>query len=243
MRFSLRTAWPLFLFLIAFHASRPAFARKSSLAENQKGVLLGGGLNFFWLPNDNKWDPVPELAPAGTTVTGTDSGFVLPISIGIHYSTPAFGFEFWCRYIASMGNSWSATGVEGAGSSTFASVGGGGQLTIYPYNNGWFRFGVAGIAEYVKQKLELQFVPTSGGTQYLWLTAPSVIFGGGVQPEMWLGNMWALALFFGYEYGMTKTYTALKAGELFGVSYAKGDGSIATQNGGFLLEARLRLGF
>jgi hypothetical protein len=235
--------------LIAF--SWQSHALKTDFTRDHSGLSLGGGIYQHYLPNDNQFDPVADLAPSGVTVTGSTDVYILPLRMGYFVDKPTAGFSIYGRYIINLPFNWTTSGSsEGTGSTKFASYGVGADITPYLVRGKRFRLGVTLNAEYLWQKLTLSYSPTSGLGESLVVSSNSILTGLGVRPEVYLGDQWALSVFAGYQYGFNRFYSAAVAGTLFGVSHSAGaltgpvtGVAIPSQHGGFLLEAVLKLNF
>jgi len=232
-----------------------AEARKTNFTEKQTGITLGVGTYFYLLPNDNKWDPVPELAQAGVTTANSKSTYIVPTKFGYFYSIPRASIEAYLRYVVNFFFFFSVEGSHvgpgtSTGSTNFGSWGGGANFSAVVAPGAYIRLNIAINAEYILQRATLIHNLSEGEEERMHLGASSVIFGGGLQPQFWLGNMWSLSLFAGYQYGLTRNWSATKDGVLFGNIYTTGAlvsplsaGAIQAQFGGFLLEASMQLAF
>jgi hypothetical protein len=241
----------LFLALFAGLNAISCWALKSDLSREQSGLTLGGGIYQHYLPNDNAFDPVPGLAPSGVTVTGSETLYIIPARMGYFSDRKVGGYAIYGRYIASTGSSWTASGdLEGTGSTRFGSIGIGAEATAFLLRGTRFRLGLTANSEYILQKMTLSFTPTGGTASPFNVSAESVLIGLGLKPEMYLGDLWTLSIFSGYQYGLSRTFEASAAGSFFGISHAAGtltspttSSAIPSQQGGFLFEAILKLHF
>lgn len=154
-------------------------------------------------------------------------------------------------YMMNLRSAWTVAGTpDGAGSTQFTSYGAGAEISLPVYNIDIMRMNFAINGEYVRQKARLTFIPTSGGTDILDLSTTSYLVGVGFEPELWLGDMYALSLFAGYQYGLNQTWQVAKDATFMNNPFVVGaltnptSGSgLTSQFGGFYLAAGLKLHF
>jgi hypothetical protein len=233
--------------LLALILSSPSFARKTNFLESHKGLILGAGTYYHPTANDNLFDPVPELAPAGTDVAGSKNGYLLPIKVGLFAEAGTrAAIEVYFRYMMKTSAPFTASGGNtGTGKTAFSSWGGGGSLSIIAVRKAKVRMLLTLNGEYVFEKAKITF-----NNEVLSLSAPAMLIGLGVQPEVYLGDLYALSMFIGYQYGLAQKWSVAAAGTMFGQAYTAGaltspltGAPIKSQFGGLLLEANLRLNF
>jgi hypothetical protein len=224
-------------------------ARKSGFNENLKGITIGGGTYYHWLPNNNLYDPVPSLAPASSTVTGSDTALLIPAKLGYFHSKKDFAIETYIRYMLNSREAWTVSGgASGTGYITYRSYGMGLNLNLPFVKSDGYRIGLVGNAEYILQRAELDFLG-SGTHQQIDLSATSILAGTGIEGQLWLADMWSLSVMFAYQYGMPTTWNVSEAGIFMNrnepVGELKDTNGIAARAdfGGFLVEAALKLAF
>ncbi len=235
---------------IAGAVSLQARAKVDGFQDSPKGVTLGTGTYYFWLPNDNKFDPIPSLAPAGSTVADSENQFFLPSRIGFFIQRGKLNFEGFFRYMLNLRRNYTVTGGNtGSGYMTFGSYGYGLNFGIALMQSQRFQLNFVGNGEMVFQKATATYSPSTGGTDTIKLKSTSQLIGVGLQPEIWLGDMWSLSLFGGYQYGFLRYWDIASAASFMGDAKAIGplvdaNGSrTKAQFGGFLFEATLKLSF
>jgi len=240
----------ILFFFAGFSLKVPAATKVTGFLDSPKGVTLGSGTYYHWLPNDNKFDPIPALAPAGTTVTGSENQFLLPSKLGAFIQKGKIAFEGYFRYMPSLRRSYTATGTQdGTGYITFGSYGAGLNLGVAMLQRNRFQINFVLNGELVFQRATASFSPTAGGTDTIKIKSTSNLAGIGFQPEIWLGDMWTLSIFAGYQYGFLKYWEVEKAATFMGDAKTVGalvDSSgqaSKAQFGGFLFEATLNLSF
>lgn len=235
--------------LLAF-AAQAAEKSSGSATKTQTGFVLGAGTYLHPLPHDNAFDPLPDLAPEGFTIAGSDKITLLPVKIGLFRSLGSrANVEVYGRYLLSMGGTWTVTGTQtGTGSASWSSYGGGVNLSVALAPGARIRLNGVLNAEYVLQRLHLESL-TNVAAEKIDLTTSSMLVGFGLQPELYLGDLWTLSLLAAYQYGFTGTWSAASAADFLGVAQSgtlrnpKTGGAIVAQNGGLLLEASLKLSF
>jgi hypothetical protein len=234
------------LFLAILLVAAPAFARKTDFMESHKGLVFGAGIYMHPSANDNLFDPVPELAAAGTTIAGSKSGYLIPIKFGVFVEGGnKVIVELYGRYMMNTG-SWTATGnFTGTGTTRFKSYGGGGSFSIISARTKKLRLLVTFNGEYMFEKADLTFPGAE-----LSVKSPGLLAGIGLQPEVYIGDLYILSVFLGYQYGLSKVWSAAADGAIFGTNHSAGvitspltGGTIKSQFGGLLIEANLRLAF
>jgi hypothetical protein len=224
-------------------------ARKTGFKDTQTGISMGVGTYQHWLPNDNAYDPVPALALAGTTTKDSDKIYLLPAKFGMFIHTGRTQIEGYFRYMLNTRHPWSAEGgINGTGHITFRSYGGGLNLGTSLAQSNRAQINLVLNGEYILQRARLDF--TDGSTaQKLQLASTSLLAGAGLQPEFWLGDLWVLSLFAGYQYGFLRNWDVVEAANFMGAARSKGplidsNGNKArSQFGGFLFELALKLNF
>jgi hypothetical protein len=192
------------------------------------------------------FDPVPELAGSGTTISGSASGHLIPIKLGFFVDRGPVTIEVYGNFLISKSFSWTASGARsGTGTSTYHGYGIGFALDYAFVRTPRAKLGLVFNTEYSSQDATIDF---SDGSS-IGLHANSILAGVGIQPELWLADLWVLGLFAGYEYGFPKYWSASKAATFMGTPYAtsvvddsKGN-PIHSNFGGFLASAFLKLNF
>lgn len=248
MRF-FKQSWGAACLLLLF-LSAPAQAKVTGFMDGPKGVTLGGGLYYFLIDNNNRFDPIPSLAPTGTTITGSANQLLLPAKVGFFMQRGKLNIDLYFRYLANLRRNFTAAGNNtGTGYLTFSSYGAGANLGVALYQRNRFQFNFVGNGEVVFQRARATFTPDVGAEENLKLKATSYLAGIGLQPEIWLGDMWTLSLFGGYQHGFDRYWEIEKAATFFGSGRsvgalldANGNQSYA-QFGGFLVEVTLKLSF
>lgn len=224
-------------------------AKTTNFLDRQRGVTIGGGLYQYYLPNDNRFDPIPDLLPTGTTATGTEDLFMVPGKIGIFMSASKVHFELYGRILRSFASNWQTAGtLVGTGTSAYEGIGVGVVAGVYFFQRPRFQMGFAMVGEYGTNNLKISYTPASGGSENLNLTSTFMLAGATFLTEVWLGSMWTLSLATGYHWGATQFYQLKTDGTLFGQTYSgslrnNAGGQIPSQLGGFLAEATFRLAF
>jgi hypothetical protein len=207
------------------------------------GTYVGGA------PLENGHDPVPSLLADGDEAT---SGGIqlLPLKIGYFMTTGPLEFETYFRYMINRTHTWDVEGsVTGTGSTSYRSYGGGVNAGVTFFEQSKFQMNLLFNGEYVLEKARLNFMPEAGGNEPLRLSTTAMIIGAGVQPEVWLGDLWVLSLFAGYQFGMESTWSVDESKDFMGRNFPAGDlqdssGAVAaSQFGGFLFELALKLNF
>lgn len=229
----------------------PSHAEKQSFLDPHAGFLFGAGTYFHPIPNQNAFDPVPELASDGTTVTGSKSSTLLPLRMGIYKELPLKTFvEFYGRYTMNLAKPWAAAGTHnGTGSTTWSSYGGGANigfgLKTWPH----YRFQFVGNAEYIFQKALVAMQTNESGPEELNVKVSSTLLGAGFRFETGTLDNWVFSLFGGYQYGLSAYWSAASPKSLFGTSQTgllanpSNGNKILAQHGGVLVEATLKLNF
>ncbi len=239
--------WGRRLLLTGSLLASSAFAKKIGFGDSGKGVTLGGGLFVEFFDRDSDWDPVPKLAPTGTDISGSGDLKRLPLRAGFFLQRSNAYIEPYLRYILNTGGDWTASGgLDGDGTTSFASLGGGLKVGVAVHRSDLFQVLIVAQGEAVSQRVTLGF---DGDDDPLSLGNLSLMGGGGLQPELWLADLWSLSVFVGYLGGQESPWEATKAGTFLGVDHAVGalkdsDGNaIRSKWGGFLIEATMRLNF
>ncbi len=236
------------IFLCAFSLS--AQARKNSFTEPHKGLTLGGGTYFHVLPNDNKWDVSESLETAATKTSGTSPIYLIPLRIGWYKETPVIGSEVYYRRLTNSPKKWTTTGeITGTGITSYTGNGAGWTGYVRLWGISWFRVSMSINTEYMFHAASVKFSAENVDPEELNVTVSNLLFGGGFEPEIYIGDNWALKLHVGYQYGMAGDWTVPKGGgKAIGRTYAEGtlkdpiEGSaVQAQFGGLLVEASLRL--
>lgn len=225
-----------------------AFAIKTDFTDDHSGLSFGGGTYF---PLWNKFDPVPSLAPSGTTVSGSSSGYRLPIQFGFFIENSGYSIEPYLRYAVSRGYTWTSTGtVPGTGSTSYGGLGGGVNLGVRLYHSQHFKFTAVVNAEYVDETATVSFTPTGSAAESLSLSSSSFLLGAGIESAVWLGDMWSLGIFTGYQNDFQGDWSASQAGASLSQPFSAGaaldpvnGASIPANLGGILITATLRLSF
>lgn len=214
------------------------------------GVTVGGGMYFNLIENNNRFDPVPALAPTGTTISGSENQVLLPAKVGFFMQRGKVNIDLYFRYLANLRRNFTASGGNtGTGYLTFGSFGYGGNFGIAMFQRNRFQLNFVANGEIVNQRARVTFTPDVGSEGNVKLKATSFLSGVGIQPELWLGDMWTLSLFGGYQHGFDKYWEVEQAGSIFGVGQAAGTLLDASGNrsyaqfGGFLVELTLKLSF
>lgn len=223
-----------------------AHAFKTNFMDPHRGLEIGGGTYSHPLANDNLFDPVPRLAPSGTTVTGSNLYYLLPLRLGVFLEKGRIGGELYVRYMLNTTKAWTAAGtLSGSGSTKFSSVGGGGGAYIVMVRYPRFRLLTTASAEYVLQRAALTF-----NSEVFHASVVSVLAGVGLQPELYIGDLYSISFLAAYQYGLARYWNAAAAGTIFGQTYAKGQiaspidgGNIKASFGGVQLELMLKLNF
>ncbi|MEO5668869.1 MAG: hypothetical protein ABIR96_12485 [Bdellovibrionota bacterium] len=228
--------------------SWPAFA-KTGFLDPQSGMTLGLGTYEHSIAGENLFDPVPALAPSGTTIAGSDTLRLLPAKIGFFTTRGNAEVEGYFRYMLNQRSPWTASGgQDGTGYTTFRSYGAGLNAGVSFLQESGFQMKATLNAEYVLQRASIEFRGSST-TDTAQLATSSVLTGAGIQPELWLGDLWVLSLFAGYQYGFARTWNVSKSTTFMGRSFSQGglddaNGVAAkAQFGGFLAELALKLNF
>lgn len=219
-----------------------ARAEVTGFGDNHSGVLLGGGTWFHLIPTLDKWNPVPELAPTGTTLTGADTVLLLPMKLGYFRDLPGRSFvEMWGRYVITLPNSWTSS-TGGTGSTTFSSIGGGFATGFTFFQASRFRMQFVANTEYILQKVHITY-----DNEALNVRARNFVAGGGLQTELWVVDTWVLSLFGGYQYGFPGNWSTAADGTLFGETQSgllmnpRTLETIPSRGGGVLVEATFKL--
>ncbi len=244
MRFSARATALCLLF-----GSAPALAKNTGFLDSQSGLTLGAGAYKYWIDTVNAYDPVPGLAPTGTTTSGSDGILLLPLKAGYFLTRGNAEIETYFRYMINRSGSWAATGTqEGTGTFTFRSYGAGINAGVGLMQSDRFQLKLTLNGEYVLQRLKVNFTSASAA-EILNLQSTSLLAGVGLQPEIWLGDLWALSIFAGYQYGMKANWSVAEAASFMGQARAVGEFSdsagakVPARFGGFLGEISLKLHF
>lgn len=231
-----------FLTVVAL-APTLSFARKTSFVEDHKGPLFGAG-TYLTMPA--RIDPIPGMTRSGSTVASTKSFYLLPLKFGFYKTKNALSFEGYLRYVINVKGDWTSTGTDvGTGSTKYTSMGLGMQMGYAFAQRSRVQMQLVGTLEYVGQKLRLDFSDRSA----LSLSSTSYIMGGGLQMDVWLGDLWSLSLFGGYHYSPASTWNVAEAATFMGRAYAAGvlkdrnSEAMESQFGGTVVEATLKLGF
>jgi len=238
----------LFCTVCSFQAVQ---ARKSDFTESHTGLYSGAGTYFHPLPNDNLFDPVVGASPATATITNSKSTYLLPMRLGIFKDSPRGNFMVYGIYMINLLSSWTVAGTpEGTGTSIFSSYGIGAEAGIPIQNSSHFRLLLVLNGEYLKQRVQLKYLPSTGGTSLLDLNVPSYLVGVGIRPEVWLGDSYALSIFAGYQYGLVQKWNVgaetafmdnvLAAGKLLNPTSGS---EVSAQFGGIFVAAALKLHF
>lgn len=227
----------------------PIFAKNTGFLDSHNGLTLGAGTYKHWIDTVNAYDPVPGLAPTGTTTSGSADIRLLPLKAGYFLTRGNAEIETYFRYMINGSGSWAATGTqEGTGTFTFRSYGAGINAGVGLMQRDKFQIKLTLNGEYVLQRLKVNFT-TASATELLSLQATSLLAGVGLQPEIWLGDLWALSVFAGYQYGMKSNWSVGKAASFMGQARSVGELSdsagakVPSRFGGFLGEISLKLHF
>ena len=241
---STRSSRLVFLTLTALSAgANVAEARKTDFSENQVGALFGAG-TYFMMPD--LVDPVPAMSRTTTTTSGTKGYLPLPLKFGFHKNTGPVSMEAYVRYVINFKGGWTATGTDvGTGTTKYTSLGAGLQAGFAFMKRSRVQMLLVGNFDYVSQQLHLDFSDQSS----IDLRATSYLMGGGLQLEIWLGDLWTLALQGSYQYSPESAWNVLNTTNFMGRSHAAGalkspaGDAIAAKFGGFMTAATLKLAF
>jgi hypothetical protein len=235
--------------LLVFAIASPLAAQNTGFGGNKRGLSLGVGTYWHPLKNDNRYDPVPSLAPLGTNITDSNKIHLLPAKLGLYVARGRAQVEGYFRYMLNSRHRWTASGgLNGHGYVTFRSYGGGSNLGVSLLHSPRAKMDFVLNGEYVLQRASLNFL-NAGTNETLNLKTTSMLAGVGLQPELWLGDLWVLSVFAGYQYGFIKNWEVAKASNFMGVArstgpYSDAHGNPATaQFGGALVEISLKLNF
>jgi len=230
-------------------ASPSALARVTNFLEPHSGISVGGGLLFGGIGHADS-DPVPELAPVGTTVSGSDSVHPYVLRFGFYTERRRVSIEPFVSVLIGKPGNWTSTGVAGTGVSTDAGWGVGFNFGVHYATWSRVRISQRFEGQMQKRSLTVSFAPTAGSSDGLVLSATALLAGTALQTEIWLGDLWILNLSGGYRQGLPGPWSNSQAGTLFGGAQAAGaavnpgDGtSVQSDFGGFYAEAGLKLAF
>ena len=235
--------------MLLLFGSAPALAKNTGFLDSQSGLTLGAGTYKHWIDNVNAYDPVPGLAPTGTTTSGSDDILLLPLKAGYFLTRGNAEIETYFRYMINGSGTWTATGTqEGTGTFKFRSYGAGINAGVGLVQTDRFQLKFTLNGEYVLQRLKVNFKSASA-TEILSLQSTSLLAGVGLQPEIWLGDLWALSIFAGYQYGLKSNWSVAEAASFMGQARSVGEFSdsagakVPARFGGFLGEITLKLHF
>jgi hypothetical protein len=225
----------------------PALAKKTGFTDPQRGVTMGYGLYLSILHHENVFDPVPALLASGTTSVGSEDVSLRPMKFGYFTTRGQAEVELYLRYLSNPRKQWSLEGGStGNGFSEFRGYGFGANAGVALLQEPSFQVKFVLNAEYVSQRAKIHSVDTA---QMIRLQTSSMLAGFGVQPEVWLFDLWALSLFAGYQYGFAREWGVAQNAVFLGRSFTEGTLSDPSgrasraQFGGVLLEAALKLNF
>lgn len=226
-----------------------AEGRVTDFFERHSGLSISGGQLFRGFGHED-FDPVPELAPVGTTIAGSANTKIYPLKIGFFRDQVRVGVDAFAIVLISRPSTWTATGVDGAGSSLESGWGAGVNFAVHYAVWSRFRLSQRLEVQTFTNNLRLTFTQTGGVPEIVDLTARAIRFGTAAQAEFWLGDMWTLSIAGGYHRGLPTGWNVATAGTLFGVAQAAGaalngqDGTqVKSDFGGFYAEAGLKLAF
>ncbi len=241
-----------YFIFVGFAFGLEALAVKTNFMDPHRGLSIGMGTYARSLYSSNIFDPVPALNSSGTTPAGTEDYYLLPAKMGYFREFGVAIFETYFRYMLNSSSPWTATGSSaGDGNTLFKSKGLGVNAGIMVANSESVRLNLTFNAEYMFQTAEVSFTPTGGVKSTLILKSSSFLFGGGLQPELWLGDLWVLSTLVAFQYGYpSATWKANNAATIMGSAYTAGaitdpeTGTAAKANfGGLLIEVGLKLNF
>lgn len=223
--------------------SAPASARKTSFVEDHVGALFGVG-TYVMMPA--AIDPIPAMTRTGSTVAGTKSFYLLPMKFGFFKTKNAISIEAYLRYVINVKGGWTSSGTDvGTGSTKYSSLGAGFHLGYAFAQRSRVQMQLVGMVEYVGQKVRLDFSDLTS----ISLSSSSYIMGGGLQMDVWLGDLWSLSLFGGYHYSPASSWNVSDSVTFMGRAHTAGDlldrdgKALESKFGGFVGEATLKLAF
>jgi hypothetical protein len=239
------------LFILALFYSPLGQSKVTGFQDSPRGVTLGGGIYYHLLTNDNRFDPAPALGDSGDTFTSSDEQTLLPTKVGFFMQRGRVLIEPFFRYMINKRSNWTVSGTNsGTGYFTFTSWGFGADMGVAMLQSQRFQLNFVLNYEMVFQRNKVTFNPTAGGTESIKLRTTSQLAGVGIAPELWLGDMWTLSIFGGYQYGFTRYWNVENSSSIMGRSFTAGSelldssgGRSVAQFGGFLVQGTLRLAF
>lgn len=249
----MRAIKTLFFFLFLLSLPSQVFAYITDFRDHHVALTLGAGAIVERLPNDNQFDPIPELAPSGVDIANSDNTYLIPARMGFSIDRPWANFEIFYRKLFNSKYTWTSTGgaFEGSGASNYNADAVGGTFAVRLTGGEKWRIMGAFTGEYGTYTNRISFRYSDGTEEGVKLKTAAQIAGIGIQPEIWLGDMWSAGLFAGYTYGWPLNWKAYSDGALFGQSFTKGaevsgasTGSpVRVAFGGFTVELVMRLNF
>jgi hypothetical protein len=228
----------------------PSFAVTTGFNDTLYGISMGGGSYFdFGMPDARNFDPIPGTAGSSNTTTGTEDSYLLPMRVGFYIAKPETQIEIFARHMRNTHDPWVSAGSQvGRGHTYYGSWGVGAQIGAALGTTNRFRLSLIGMVELMMQKATLSFTPTGGSEESIKIGANTVLAGGGLSGEVYLGDLWTLGLFSGFEHGFAAHWTVSEGGSFMGgtrsgtLNDENGD-PISAKFGGFLIELSLRLAF
>lgn len=232
----------LALWILVGGLSAAASAEKKTFHDKQWGLMAGDG---YILPqfSNHVYNPAPDLAPSGTSVTGTDKSLMMPLKFGFFIDLPArMSIDLYGINVRNKVVAWTAG--SDSGTTKWNSVGAGASLGVAFARWELVQLQAVAMGEYIQQKALLKT-----GTQKLNIATTSMFVGGGIRAEFAVLDLWTIGLYGGYLYGMASEWKATQDGRLMGVAHAEGaltnaDGDkLMAKYMGSYLEASFRLSF
>ena len=234
-------------------AAPVAFAVNRDFASPSRGIMLGvGTYEAFGNKALALRAPIAEISPTGTDIVASHNLRLLPVTLGMFANQNRLLAEGFLRYWFALGNTWTAQGNQtGSGSTHYSSYGVGGRVGYALIQNTRYRLIFSAMGEYLSEQIALSFQDDVAGAESLSLRSPTTLFGGGFQNEIWLGDLWTLSIFSGYQVGYSQDWNVTKDSSNFlGKAYTAGPlpeartgNPVKPNYSGFLLEANFKLAF
>ncbi len=239
-----------FCVLFMFFSSAKSWAVATGFNDTLWGISIGAGFGpSFASPLKASFDPIPEIAGTGSTVTDSRRSTLIPARFGLFLSKPLTQIEVYFRHLRNTHEPWYSSGSQsGRGATHFASNGVGGQIGVTLGHTNRFRASVIAQGEYVIQRASLYFTPAGGAEESIRIKSGTPIIGGGLQAEAYLGDLWSLGIFAAYQHGFDAEWSLSEGTTFMGRTHSgkleDSDGdNIDAKYGGFIVELTLRLAF
>lgn len=223
----------------------------TGLDKPHTGVSVGAGALLDLNQDVSAFDPLSAFENSSIEIQGSEFSSLRPIRMGFFTENSTYSLEFYGIYLYGRKN-WLVVSdnFEGTGRSSYQSFGLGSKLGLELFTSRIFRISLVGLMEYYWHHLELQYTPEGAdGYQPLGLSTNNYNYGWGLEPELWLGDMWRLSFLAAYVRSGVANWSVDRAEFFIDKSRVKGEllnnegATVGQKAGGLLLQLAFKLSF